>query len=246
MVLSVSLADLLVAGLTRADAAQLVVVKTENLQATGLQPGAVIDAGKSIELPPGAVITVVSEDGTVSKLIGPFSGKPANSGDAPSDPAMVEALSRLFASNQPTANAWGTFRGNDQGTTFRGGAENGHVAPVWSVDVQHSQTACALPSQAPVLWRAEAAQAFSMTVLQLQTGREGTVTFEPGVTEMSWPQGVPLADGGDYALRDADNRWEQRVLLKLLPNDVHGTAQQAAWMSDAGCVRQARALLASL
>lgn len=228
-------------------ARQSVVVEST---APSFPPGQVIDDNTSVQLPAGTTVTLVADNGAITKLSGPFTGKPTAPGAAPADgdgdPAVVQALSRLFVANQPLSNSWGTFRGHEPAGSFRGDGES-PVSPaqIWAINVRDSETVCALSGTAPTLWRADKTDPVTVLLVHLSTGREATITFPANVQEQPWPSGVPLLDGGEYAVRDANNQWERRMALRIVPADQKPGVARAAWMSDAGCFRQARAVLSS-
>jgi hypothetical protein len=245
--LAVLLAALLAAlvAVPAASAAQLVVVEST---VKGLSAGQVLDESTALQIPAGGQVTVISEDGRISKLTGPYSGKPAASlidlgGGGGGNPGTVQALSRLFVSNQPSATSWGTFRGDETASTFRGGDPTA-PAEIWAVDVRRSETACVPAGGSLTLWRPDAGEPLDIILLHIASGREATLAFAAAVQGLSWPAAVPMLDGGEYAIRDTSNRWERRLSLRIIPTDRAGQVDQAAWMSDAGCFRQARAMLA--
>ena len=219
-------------------AAQLVVIEST---VASLPPGQVIDSATKLELAAGGRLTLVGEDGTVTKLQGPYSGRPAAAAGSTAEPAMVQALSRLFVSNQPTTATWGTFRDAE---TARGGGDN--PPQIWAVNVRRSETTCVPADQQPVLWRPDPALDLSVVVLHLSTGSEATIDFAAGEDRVAWPSGVPLLDGGEYAIRETGNLWERRLTVKVIPAEQASGIAQAAWMADIGCFRQARALLAQV
>ena len=57
---------------------------------------------------------------------------------------------------------------------------------------------------------------------------------------------VKCLDGGVYAIRDEGNQWERRLSVRFIPADRDTPMDQAAWMSDMGCIRQAKELVARL
>lgn len=223
-----------------ASAAQLVVVEST---VKGLSAGQVVDGSAVLQIPAGGQVTVIGEDGKISKLTGPYSGKPAAGSGEGGNPGTVQALSRLFVSNQPSATSWGTFRGDETATTFRGGDATA-PAEIWAVDVRRSETACVPAGESLTLWRPDAGEPLEIILLHVASGREATLAFAAGAQSLSWPAAVPLLDGGEYAIRDTSNRWERRLSLRIVPADRTSQIDRAAWMSDAGCFRQARTLLA--
>lgn len=235
-----TVAALLLAAVATGDAlaSQMVVVESTTAK---LQAGQVIPSDTRIDLAAGSRISLVGEDGRVIKLQGPYTGPAAVGGDGHGDPGVVGALSRLFATKEPSAQSWGTVRGVE---TLRGD-EAAHPPGLWAINVLRSESVCLPAGAEPSLWRPDVRHEMAVIVLHLSTGREATATFAAGAAEVAWPSDVGLLDGGEYALRDTDNRWERRLFVRLIPADRATPVASAAWMSDMGCIRQARALLAT-
>ena len=226
------------------ETSQLVVIESTSPQ---INPGQVIDGSKSLSLPAGVQVTLVGEDGKLTKLKGPFSGAPAQGKvaggkAAGGDKKVVAALSRLFASGAPGTSSLGAFRGY-------GSAVDSQVLnppDVWAVNVYRSESLCIPEGVTPTLWRADPGRNLSLIVLHLSTGKEDTVAFPTSVHEAPWPKQVPLLDGGEYSLRDGGNMWERKLVLKSVPKDLPTEAHAIAWMADNGCLRQAKAQVAKL
>lgn len=235
----VALVMLLVAG-SPAPAAELVVIDST---VPRLAPGQIIDSTKPLRLGAGTRLSLVGENGKVIRLQGPFSGlPPTGNGDAAEDQGVVRALSRLFSPNHPQDSTWGTFRGAE---TLRG-AEALNPPDVWAVNVQRSETVCLPAGAGPSLWRPHAETELMVILLHLASGQEATVTFAAGEASAPWPPDVPLFDGGVYVVRDLANQWERRLSVRMIPPDRDAPVAQVAWMSDMGCIRQARELISRL
>lgn len=227
----------LLASIATADAADLVIVEST---AAELPAGQVIKTGVPITIPAGAQVAVVGEDGKVIKIAGPFSGIAAPASAAASDKGTVQALSRLFADKGPAANSWGTFRGETVGE------EASNPPDLWSVNLLRSETVCVPADRKPTLWRADAAQPMAAILLDTKTGHEGNIVLDAGQQTLPWPQTPAIVDGGEYALRDSDGSGERRFFLRVIPGDSASGVPEVTWMSDAGCLRQAKMLLAQV
>lgn len=235
-VLAVSVLALVSASAARAG--QFVVVESTSSK---LPAGTVVESGQSLPLAAGERAALVREDGTIVRLAGPSTAPGATSGVV-ADGGVVPALSRLFAANSPSASAWGTFRGNEP----LPGRDQAAAPGVWTVNILRSDSVCLPAGTDPVLWRPDATRDQAVVLLHLSTGREAELDFAAGQNSVAWPKSVPLLDGGEYALRDAGNLWERRLALRVIPPEDDGPVRRIAWMSDAGCLRQARALVAEL
>lgn len=228
-------AAMLLAPLAIAHATDLVIVEST---ASDLPAGQVVKAGVPITIPAGTQISVVGEDGKVIRLSGPFSGLAAPASAAAGDKGTVQALSRLFADKGPAATSWGTFRGEGVGE------EAGNPPDVWSVNLLRSETVCVPTGTRPLLWRADASQPMSAILLEMRTGREGTIVLDAGQQTLPWPQTPAIVDAGEYALREPDGSGERRLVVRVIPANTATGVSEVAWMSDAGCLRQAKQLLA--
>ncbi|HYN38757.1 MAG TPA: hypothetical protein VES39_05855, partial [Rhodospirillales bacterium] len=116
----------------------------------------------------------------------------------------------------------------------------------WAWNLYRSDSICVPAGTEPALWRPNATREQAVVLLHLSTGREAEVAFAAGEQSAPWPKAVPLLDGGEYAVRDAGNLWERRLAVRVIPADETGDIRQIAWMSDAGCLRQARLLVSRL
>jgi hypothetical protein len=230
----------MLASVTSAMAAQLVIVEST---ATKWPAGSIIDTAKPLSLAAGEALTLVGEDGTLLRLTGPSSGLPGGGVAAENgDKGVVQALSRLFAAKQPAASAWGTFRGSE---TLQD-REAADPPEVWAWNLYRSDSICVPAGIEPLMWRADAARDEVVVLLHLSTGSEAELELAPGQDRIAWPKSVPLLDGGEYAIRDAGNLWERKLLVHVIPADQAGDIRRIAWMSDAGCLRQARLMVARL
>jgi hypothetical protein len=74
--------------------------------------GQSLASGASLTLPAGASVTLVSPDGHVLTLSGPYSGKPEQGETRPDASASgVSALSRMLTPRAAETNALGVIRG---------------------------------------------------------------------------------------------------------------------------------------
>jgi hypothetical protein len=162
--------------------------------------------------------------------------------DADKEKGVVQALSRLFAASQPAASAWGTFRGSE---TLQD-REAANPPEVWAWNLYRSDSICVPAGVEPLMWRPDATRDEGVVLLHLSTGSEAELELAPGQDHIAWPRSVPLLDGGEYAIRDAGNLWERKLLVHVIPADETGDIRQIAWMSDAGCLRQARLMVTRL
>jgi len=238
---AVSLLLMLITGIAGAAGRQLIIIDSN---VPRLKPGAIVETSQPLTLSKGERLTLVGDDGMIVHLQGPASGPPAIGETAPArDDGVVQALSRLFSSDvaPPTKGGWGGFRGEEASP-----ARDSAPGDVWAWNVFRSDSICVPAGIEPSLWRPDAAGEQSVVLLHISTGKEAEVALPAGQHSALWPRSVPLLDGGEYAVRDPRSLWERRLVVRVIPVGEISTVRQVAWMSDAGCFRQARVLVRAL
>ena len=214
-------------------AGQLVVVDST---APGFVSGQVLDGSEPVELAAGTRITVIAEDGTVKTEEGPFSGRLESSGSAKGGRSVVGSLSRLIGGGSAASKTIGAMRASPRR----------EPPDPWAVDVFRPGIHCAIEGTVPRLWRHNPARAMTLVMKTLPYGAKVATDWPAGVAAIDWPEGLALEDGVAYLARKAKGMTATRVTLRLVPADLPSAAHRVAWMADAGCTRQAKALLASL
>ena len=63
----------------------------------GLEPGQVIEGGQVLSLPEGATLTLIDQDGTPIRLVGPFEGPVGDANGAGEESSVISALANLIA-----------------------------------------------------------------------------------------------------------------------------------------------------
>jgi hypothetical protein len=229
----VMLAALVAVAALPAEAADLVVIGST---AARHPAGEVLARDAPLRLADGERLTLVGADGKVIRLTGPFNGVPAagDTGNGADDPAMLQAIARLFEQGRAAQTSVGTMRN----------APRRETPPVWGIDVARDTDRCLPATGEALLWRPDGSRELAVLLLQRASGREATVTFAAGEKSRDWPADLPLADG-EYAMRDAAGR-ERTVTIRLIPAAAAGEVERAAWMAENGCEEQARAFLAAL
>ena len=243
-VLASFLAFLWVAMAQGAFAGQLIVIDST---APELAPGQVIDGSKVLGIAAGARVTLIAEDGRVTTLKGPFSGRPVP-GSGPGVPGgsgLIGSLSRLVGGPSAASGALAVMRGSR-------GAD---PADAWAVNLVRSVNVCVRAGATPVLRRKKSRMARILTVKALPDGAEKSVEWPAGSDRIGWPEGLALTDGGRYLARVSSRKslagmsgrtTETTLVVHLVPGGLPSDAHRAAWMAENGCSGQARALLAGL
>ena len=223
-------------------AGQLIVIDST---APELVPGQVVDGSKVLGVAAGARVTLIAEDGQVTTLKGPFTGRPGAGPGAPGGSGLMGSLSRLVGGPSAVSGALAVMRGSR-------GAD---PADAWAVNLVRSVNVCVRAGATPVLRRKKSRMARTLTVKVLPDGAEKSVEWPAGSDRIGWPEGLALTDGGRYLARVSSRKslagmsartTETTLVLHLVPGGLPSDAHRAAWMAENGCIGQARALLAGL
>ncbi|WP_416899161.1 MAG: hypothetical protein ACMVY4_05405 [Minwuia sp.] len=217
-----------------ASAAEIVILEST---APGIEAGAIVEDTDTVEVPDGAMILIVEEDGSSREIAGPFSGAIGSAGSGgESGGGLIANLGKLVQDRESKRQVLGAIR-----------AAPGQVSPqIYLVDVARSETVCIPTGQTPTLWRPATMAAETEVEMAGASGASARFLWPDEAQSAAWPDGLPLADGGAYALRLAIAPRPTEVKLRLVPDTVTETAARAAWMYQAGCHRQAIALIESL
>ena len=241
-VLASFLAFLWVAMAQGAFAGQLIVIDST---APELVPGQVVDGSKVLDIAAGARVILIAEDGQVTTLKGPFSGRPGAGPGVPGGSGLIGSLSRLVGGPSAASGVLAVMRGSR-------GAD---PADAWTVNLVRSVHVCVRAGATPVLRRKKSRMAKILTVKAVLGGAEKSVEWPAGSDRIGWPEGLALTDGGRYLARVSSRKslagmsgrtTETTLVVHLAPGGLPSDAHRAAWMADVGCIGQARALLAGL
>ncbi len=227
---------ILFGALASADAADLVIL---NSTQPDLPEGGIIDATAMLSVAAGARVTLVGEAGRKITLKGPYSGAPGAAEPAAGGgfgSRLLAALSRLIVGMPADRSKLGGTRGT-------GGAMSDDI---WMVNVPTTGDHYCLRTDIPTrLWRPQADEAADLSIKRL--GQTWVRTeWPPGEATLAWPGGVELTDNTTYLVRLGSGIAANKVIFHLLPSDLPSDFHRAAWMSEIGCLRQARLLLSQI
>jgi len=230
-------AAILLAFLGSPRAADLLILKST---VTDILPeGGIIDGAEALSLPAGATVTLVGESGNKITLKGPYSGVPGadeQSAEGGFGSRMLMALSRLIVGTPRDASKLGATRG----------VASAASDDLWKINVSMSGDHC-LPSDAPAqLWRARPDNAAMLSIKRYRTKSWVKTQWPAGDDSIVWPGDMVVADDATYLVRLGSGISVSKVVLHLLPSDLPSDFHRAAWMTDKGCLRQARSLLSNL
>lgn len=215
-----------------AKAAQLVVIAST---APAFKLGAIIDGAKSITLPPGSDVTLVSADGKTIKFKGPYEGRPNPSPEGTAGD-LLGSLSEMVTATSKDSASVAVFRSASMPTR----------PDVWSVNIGRSGVYCLRSDEPVMLWRPRAKAKTVLWLTQIG-GRQGKIRKEwpRGEQTIVWPAELPLSDGASYVAR-LKGMAEEEVRVLLIPEDLPSDAHRAAWMAGHGCDPQALRVVENL
>jgi hypothetical protein len=218
-----------------AAARQLVVVKSSS---PSYRVGKILDQAQALKLGAGKDLTVVGEDGKVTKLTGPFSGVLNENSDAPAVPGdrrMIAALSRLVSKKSD---------GKAVTRTMRSGPGKGSNDP-WVINLRRWGDHCVQVGKAR-FWRVKSPKKAKFTIRENWRGGKLAIAKWPRKTaEIVWPKKMPLTNGAKYRVK-VSGLPAKVITTHLMPNDLPTPAHKVAWMSENGCEEQALNLLRTL
>ncbi len=218
-------------------AADLLILKSTDSDI--LPEGGILDGSKQLTLPAGAAVTLVGEAGNKINLKGPYSGVPGaaeqSAGGGGFGGRMLMALSRLITGSPRDASKLGATRG----------AASAVSADLWNINISMSGDHCLRADISAQFWRPRADTASALSIKRFRTKSWVKTQWPAGDDSLAWPGGLDI-DDATYLVRLGAGITVSKVVLHLLPNDLPSDFHRAAWMTDKGCLRQARTLLSSL
>jgi hypothetical protein len=222
-----SLLGLMAIALPAAAKVDMVVMEARGVR---LQQGQVIDGSTNLTLTEGQQVSLMTQDGKVIKLRGPFD-KPPAPGDAATADVKTALLSLVAQESQ-----------RERAGVIRGGP--GMVVPPepWVVDVSGPGLRCLQADAIITLWRPDASATQSVEVAPNDRSWKADVDWQAGSDRLSLTHNVPLRRRTPYVVRVGGK--EVTITLVSLPVALSNDAMRAAFMMENGCDAQAKALFA--
>lgn len=196
--------------------------------------GQQIEAGSSLKLPADTTLRLLSANGQVIALKGPYNGPAtAKAAAGPSDPQVIARLSKFLGERQVLSRTLGTVRSGPPRTR--------EPTDALMVLVGDRGSQCA---QGPkvTLWRKNAEKD---STLEIGAGSGGPA-------KLGWSKGTNAVDLPSRFVKDKgtlDLKLDgvpSSVNLHLAPASLRNPAALADWMVRENCVRQAALFLGSL
>ena len=235
----VSLVVALFLGGGLAQAAELVVFETHD---TSLRSGQLIDGNDLIQLEAGQKITLISMDGKLLTLTGPFNGAAAprlKQGGG----GVLDALQGLTSERDKDRTVLGVARKPGFGKDAIGPVAGETVAlpGPWMVDITSPGDWCYRNGDTIELWRPEERQAGSVALTTLDETWEAIVEWPSGSRTISLSSDVPIKDNAKIWFT-VDGK-DTLIAFRAVPAGMPTREAKAAWMAAKNCVQQARVLV---
>jgi hypothetical protein len=216
-------------------AGNLVVIASSD---PAIEVGPVIDGRQSIKIAAGTRVVLISSDGTVLELTGPYDGAPEPSAPGP-DSRLVDSLSRLLATE------------DSPGTTLAVSRHMPKRLPpdrpdLWGIDIAHAGNYCLRKDRPIVLWWAKAQSRAAVNLSSVGDDANSVeIRWPRGQHHRAWPKELELSDRATYVVRFGSEEPGGKFSTILMPY-VASDAHRAVWMAEHGCTRQALGVLAAM
>lgn len=189
-----------------------------------LPAGATTTTGTSLDVPRDSDLTLVAPSGGVLRIEGPWQGR-IEAPAADEDAGLIGQLLSVFQAPEADTSL-GAMRSFDDCEMVELGRTSNVCAPA---------SGCIEIRTAGEVPRSLAALAPDGGEVELERAIGGEI--------WGWPRGTKL-QAGDYLLTPAGE--SAQVLSVHLQPPLESEAHQIAWMSQAGCMSQAKAALAEI
>lgn len=202
------IAGLLVAGASSA-AANVLVVRSSGPSARNYPAGRSIPDNARIQLQPGDTVILLGARGTRT-----FRG-----------PGTFSPSQAVQAGTQTVQAADG--RRARIGAVRSAGLVPSSPTTIWHVDVSQGGTMCLANTSNVMLWRPDASQAATVTIIG-HDGASYDVVWPAGSSTIDWPAAAPISDGTVYQLRQAGVAVPTQVTFKTVgpvSDDLQAVAQ---------------------
>ena len=211
-------------------AAPLIVIESD---VDSLEPGDVIDGATVLYIPVNSKLILVTPQGGVIKLLGPYEGQPDSS--QTTDESLFERLRKILRPEGGTSLGLAVFR-----------SVPGKVSAPWAANVTRSGNYCVRTDQHASLRRTKSAQKTTLTIERISTGEKVSRAWAAGEATLPWPTEIPLKDGEGYYAQLGHAIGATELTLHLIPTRLKTDPHRAAWMAENGCMGQARQVLQSM
>lgn len=196
-----------------------------------LEAGQVIDGETPLTLTDGQQVSLMTEDGTLVKLYGPYAKPPMPAQSAAT--ANVKLALQLLVTQEA---------GRERAGVIRGGTAEQVPPDPGLVDVSASGLRCLNSNATITLWRPNSDVALPLQMGPSDRSWRAQADWAAGIDRLSLPSNVPLRRRSTYIVKLGGK--EVTLTLIAIPASLSNDAMRARFMMEAGCDAQAKALFA--
>lgn len=205
-----------------------------------IQVGQIVDGSAVMELPAGGQVTLMTAQGKVVSLNGPYHGTPSPQAAASSDRNLLSALSGLASRGGVETSALGAYRNPPLGVF---GANQVRLSKAGDINPFDKDTQCAVSGKTNIL-RIKFMPKGGGGTLAVDGGLAVTLSVKDG--RALWPQSLPMVDAAEYVVVSDSAQAPGRFKLRVLASDDFSEGNLAAQLAAMGCDGQARTLLSGV
>lgn len=228
-----SVAGTAVAGNTSGGYQYVVIKSTDGAYKEGM----ILDGDAALNLAKGMSVTLVGSDGAILTLDRPTSHLPTPDRTAAASKGnIVSALGAILSQRQVSTASLGVVRSATSGQTET------EMPNPWAVSVDRSGTRC-IQREVVVLWRNDATATRKITISRANASMTAQAEWAAGDNLLP-VSGKKFRDQAQYRVEHG-NRLVS-LTMHIVPKEITGPAEQAAWMAQTGCRTQALAMLDSI
>jgi hypothetical protein len=201
--------------------------------------GQLLDNDAGLVLRDGERLILLSDNGEIIELSGPYDGLPR--GAVADQVDVKDALAHLIDSTDSMYAILGSTRGG------AADADPAAERDAWQLDPFTNGVQCVVQGEAASFWRASTKEPLSLVIQRPGFDGTGTLSWPAGTAMAPWPENMPLVDHELYVLRRSG--WMENAMIRIvvLPPDIARRPETAiAWLAINGCKPQAEILLAGL
>jgi hypothetical protein len=193
----------------------------------------------ALALRDGERLILLSDDGDVIELRGPYDGLPQ--GARPDQVDIKDALTHLIDNTDSMYAILGSTRGGPAD------ADAAADRDPWQLDPFTNGVQCVVHGEAVSFWRASTKEPLSLVIQRPGFDGSGTLSWPAGTATAPWPKDMSLVNHELYVLRRSG--WMENAMIRIvvLPPGIARRPETAiAWLAINGCKPQAERLLAEL
>ena len=219
-------------------AANLIVFSATGVKLTA---GQTIDGSKILKLNGGQKVTLVTPNGTVLQLFGPYAKAPSAQ-RAGNEGRLSAALQGMMKLNQQGTSGLGVMR--DTTKSIKVADQYGWVPHPWAINITRSGNYCSPEAQPAIFWRPDHDKTAIIRISMSNNSWRGYTEWAAGSDKMAPAGNMPLQDGATYNV-ELDGA-KSSIILHMIPSSLSSLPMQAAWMNKKGCSAQTLAMLRTM